>query len=125
VGRHTSEPRPTAHRSATILKIAGAAITVCLVAVALYAVMSKHGSGSAAGKPAPPAALTIEVTGAQCLVFVRRPGGEVLVNQTLSSGQSVHFEGPPFDVVVGDATAVKVYVNGRLRPVSRTAFTVP
>ena len=125
MGRHTSDLRPTAHRSATILKIAGAAITVCLVAVTLYAVMSKHSSGSAAGKQAPPAALMIEVTGAQCLVFVRRPGGEVLVNQTLSSGQTVHFEGPPFDVVVGDATAVKVYVNGRLRPVSRTAFTVP
>jgi hypothetical protein len=125
VGRHTSELRPTAHRSATIVKIAGVAITVCLVAVALYAVMSKHSSGSAAGKQAPPAALTIEVTGAQCLVFVRRPGGEVLVNQTLSSGQSVHFEGPPFDVVVGDAAAVKVYVNGRLRSVDRTAFTVP
>lgn len=107
------------------MKIAGAAITVGLVAVALYAVVSRHGSGSAAGKQLPPAALTIEVTGAQCLVFVRRPGGEVLVNQTLSSGQSVHFEGPPFDVVVGDATAVKVYVNGRPRPVSRTAFTVP
>jgi hypothetical protein len=107
------------------VKIAGAAITVCVIAVTLYALISKHGSGSAAGVQAPPAALTIEVTGAQCLVFVRRPGGEVLVNQTLSSGQTVHFEGPPFDVVVGDATAVKVYVNGRPRPVSRTAFTVP
>jgi hypothetical protein len=42
-----------------------------------------------------------------------------------SSGQSLRFEGPPFDVVVGDAAAVKVYVNGRLRPVDRTAFTVP
>jgi hypothetical protein len=107
------------------LKLAGATVTVCLVAVALYAVFSKHSSGSAAGRQAPPAALTIEVIGAQCLVFVRRPGGEVLVNQTLTSGQSVHFEGRPFDVVVGDATAVKVYVNGRLRPVGRTAFTVP
>jgi hypothetical protein len=28
-------------------------------------------------------------------------------------------------VVVGDVSAVKVYVNGRLRPVDRTAFTVP
>jgi hypothetical protein len=125
VGRHNSGPRPTARRGATILKVAGAVITVCLVAVVLYAVTSKRSSGTAAGKQPAPPALVIEVTGAQCLVFVRRPGGEVLVNRTLSSGQSLRFEGPPFDVVVGDVAAVKVYVNGRLRPVDRTAFTVP
>jgi hypothetical protein len=106
------------------VKILGALIIACVLALGLYAVVSKSGSGSATAGPAPPPTLAIEVTGAQCLVFVRRPGGEVLVNQTLTSGQSVHFDGPPFDVVLGDAAAAKVYVRGRLRPAGPTSFTV-
>lgn len=106
------------------MKTVGAMIIACVLALALYVVVSKSGSGSATAGPAPPPALVIEVTGAQCLVFVRRPGGEVLVNQTLTSGQSVHFDGPPFDVVLGDAAAAKVYVRGRPRPAGPTSFTV-
>jgi hypothetical protein len=48
----------------------------------------------------------------------------VLVNQTLTTGQSVHFDRPPFDVVIGDPSAAKVYVHGRLRPVGPASFTV-
>lgn len=106
------------------MKILGAMVIACLLALALYVILSKGGSGSATAKPAPPPALSIEVTGAQCLVFVRRPGGEVLVNQTLTTGQSVHFDGPPFDVVIGDPAAAKVYVRGRVRPAGPTSFTV-
>jgi hypothetical protein len=106
------------------VKLVGGVIIACLVAVALYVVIAKRGSGSTAGNPAPPPALAIEVTGPQSLVFVRRPGGEVLVNQTLTTGQSVHFDRPPFDVVIGDPSAAKVYVHGRLRPVGPASFTV-
>jgi Domain of unknown function (DUF4115) len=107
------------------VKLGVAAIMVCGVTLALSVVLSRGGSGPAAGKRRPPpSALVIQVTGAQCLVFVRRPGGEVLINQTLTNGQSVHFDVPPFDVVVGDVDAVKVYVHGRPWPVRQTAFTV-
>jgi uncharacterized protein DUF4115 len=110
------------------LKLVGATSMVCLIAFALYAALATRSSGSSPAKPTPPAALTLEVTGDRCLVFVRRPGGDVLVNETLTNGQSVHFNGPPFDVVVGDAGAVKVYVHGRLRPVGppgrQATFTV-
>lgn len=124
VGRHAIGPEPTAHRSAGTVKILGAIVIACVLALGLYLVLSKGGSGSATARPTPPPALSIKVTGAQCLVFVRRPGGEVLVNQTLTAGQSVHFDGPPFDVVLGDATAAAVYVRGRLRPAGPTSFTV-
>jgi hypothetical protein len=107
-----------------ILKVAGAMIMICVIAAVLYAVSAKHGSAPVAARPTPPPDLTITVTGAESLVFVRRPGGEVLVNQTLTSGQSVHFTGPPFDVVLGDAKAVTVYVRGRPRAVGPTAFSV-
>lgn len=106
------------------MKILGAMVVAGLLALALHVVLSKGGSGSPTARPAPPPVLVIEVTGAQCLVFVRRPGGEVLVNQTLTAGQSVHFDGPPFDVVLGDASAAKVYVRGRARPAGPASFTV-
>jgi hypothetical protein len=130
VGRHSTESQRNAHRRAATLKLAGATIVVCLIAVALYAALGSHGGpGSPAAKAAPPAALTIEVTATHCPVFVRRPGGEVLINQTLTDGQSVHFNGPPFDVVVCDAGAVKIYVNGRPRSVGppgrQVTVTIP
>lgn len=96
----------------------------CLLAAVLYVLLSERGSGSAAGRPPPPPALLIRVTGTRCLVFVRRPGGDVLVNTTLTSGQSVRFDGPPFDVVLGDASAATVYVRGVPRPAGPTTFTV-
>jgi len=99
-------------------------LVACLLAVALYVAAAERGSGSATARPTPPPTLAVEVTGAQCLVFVRRPGGEVLVNQTLTKGQSVRFDGPPFDVVLGDARAATVYVRGRPQPAGPTSFTV-
>ena len=107
------------------MKILGAMVIAgLLAALALHVAFAKGGARSTTVRPAPPPVLSIEVTGAQCLVFVRRPGGEVLVNQTLTAGQSVHFDGPPFDVVLGDASAATVYVRGRVRPAGPTSFTV-
>jgi hypothetical protein len=124
VGRHAFGPEAAAHRKAGTVKILGALVLACLLALALYAMLAKGGSGSATARPTPPSVLSIEVTGAQCLVFVRRPGGDILVNQTLTTGQSVHFDGPPFDVVLGDASAATVYVRGQVRPAGPTSFTV-
>jgi hypothetical protein len=93
----------------------------CLITVALYAAFGMPGSGSPAARAtAAPPDLRIDVTGPRCLVFVRHPGGEVLLNQTLTQGRSVHFNGTPLDVVVGDPRAVQVYVHGRHWPVEPT-----
>jgi Domain of unknown function (DUF4115) len=98
-----------------------ASAIVCLTAAALYATLGTRGSGApAAGTSPTPPALRIDVTGARSLVFVRRPGGEVLVNQTLTHGRSVHFNGTPLDVVVSDPKAVRAYVHGRPWPVDPT-----
>lgn len=107
----------------------GAFAAVCLVTVALYAALGTRGSGSPAAQTTPPPpTLRIDVTGARCLVFVRRPGGEVLVNETLTHGRSIHVDGTPLDVVVSDAGAVQVYVRGQrwdVGPTGRQAtFTV-
>lgn len=60
--------------------------------------------------------LTITVTGAQCQVFVGVPGGDILVNRTLVHGQSVRFDDPRLNVVLSDAGAVQVSINGKPRP---------
>src|SRR3954471_23945340 len=59
---------------------------------------------------------TVTVTGAECQVFVRVPGGDILVNRSLARGESVRFEEPQLSVVLGDGSAAQVFVNGKLRP---------
>lgn len=77
---------------------------------------------------APTATLSVTVTGPRCQVFVGVPGGDILVNRTLVRGRSVRFDDPRLNVVLSDAGAVVVYVNGRRRPPGdsgrRVAFTV-
>jgi hypothetical protein len=72
--------------------------------------------------------MTLTVTGASCQVFVRVPGGDILVNRSLTRGQSIRFDEQRLSVVLSDASAARVYVNGRLRPLGkpgeRVAFTV-
>lgn len=60
--------------------------------------------------------MTLTVTGASCQVFVRVPGGDILVDRSLVRGQSIRFDEPRLSVVLSDASAARVYVNGRLRP---------
>ena len=87
----------------------------------------RHGPATASAAPATAATLAITVTGPKCQVFVRVPNGDILVNRVLLQGQSVRFTEPQLGVVLGDTTAVSVYVNGRLRPPGkageRVAFT--
>jgi hypothetical protein len=73
------------------------------------------------------ATLAVTVTGPACQVFVRVPGGDILVNRNLVHGESVRFDDPRLSVVLSDAGAVRVYVNGKPRqvgnPGQRVEFT--
>ncbi|WP_159941629.1 MULTISPECIES: RodZ domain-containing protein [unclassified Nocardiopsis] len=64
--------------------------------------------------------LYIRVIGQSSEVFVRVPGGDVLLDQELSQGQSVNYvnadEG--LEVTIGDPAAVEVYVHGEQRDIS-------
>jgi len=66
--------------------------------------------------PAGAVTLALTVTGPSCQVFVRVPGGDILVNRSLVRGQSVRLDEQRLSIVLGDASAVRVYVNGKLRP---------
>lgn len=60
--------------------------------------------------------LSLIVTGPKCQVFVRVPDGDILINRDLLRGQSIRLDEQRLSVVIGDASAARVYVNGRLRP---------
>lgn len=104
------------------------AVLICAAAFAAYQIWDqagvrqpvRHGHATAAATPGttPAAAVTlaVTVTGAECQVFVRVPGGDILVNRSLVRGESVRFEEPQLSVVLGDGSAAQVYVNGKLRP---------
>jgi hypothetical protein len=66
--------------------------------------------------PAGAITLALTVTGKSCAVFVGVPGGDILVDRSLVRGQSVRLDEQRLSVVLGDGSAVRVYVNGRLRP---------
>ncbi len=52
----------------------------------------------------------------RCPVFVRVPGGDILIDQDLTAGQEVSYFEPRLDVVLNDAGAVHVLENGKERP---------
>lgn len=68
--------------------------------------------------PAPAQAATVAftVTGPKCQIFVSVPGGDILVNRVFTRGESARFDDPRLNVVLSDASAVRVYVNGHPRP---------
>jgi hypothetical protein len=86
-----------------------------------------HGRPSATPAPVP-MTLTLTVTGPKCQVFVRVPGGDILVNRSLTRGESLRFDEPRLSVVVDDGSAARIAVNGELRPPGkpgqRLTFTV-
>lgn len=55
----------------------------------------------------------------KCPVFVRVPGGDVLVDRDLTAGEQAAYFEPELDVVLGDGSAVQVYENGELRPAGK------
>ena len=64
--------------------------------------------------------LHIQVVGESTDVFVRVPGGDVLLDQELSQGSSVSYPDNTngLEVTVADPAAVEVYVNGEQRDIS-------
>lgn len=63
--------------------------------------------------------LQLNVTGAKSRVFVRIPGGDVLLDDTLTHGRHAEFDQAALDVVIYDGGAVKVVVNGKARPMGK------
>lgn len=86
------------------------------------------GSGPTSKRPAarptsgPQAAPTLQlnVTGDRSRVFVRIPGGDVLLDDTLTHGRHAEFDQAALDVVISDGGAVQVTVDGRQRPLGKS-----
>lgn len=78
--------------------------------------VSANASGTAAESEDPEnmGALYIRVVGESSDVFVRVPGGDVLMDQNMSRGQSVNYAeaGEGLEVTLGDPGAVEVFVHG-------------
>jgi hypothetical protein len=100
---------------------------LCFAGYSIWAQVREPQSPRRTTAAAPTATLALTVTGPRCQVFVGVPGGDILVNRTLVRGQTVRFDDARLNVVLSDAGAVQVYVNGARRPPGepgrRTAFT--
>jgi hypothetical protein len=126
MARHRTDPRGGAR-----IAIAAAAVLMmlALLGVGVYTLSSaldtRPTPGTTGAAPAdasspsqsPPPVLAIRVTGQQCQVFVSAPGNsDVLINRVLQHGESFVADQPRLDVVVSDAGAVDIRVNGVRRP---------
>jgi hypothetical protein len=138
VGRHVSAERRASPRSGLAVALAGIAALICVSGFAGQRLWRRFGASTpaaltASGRaPSPrspwgpdpaqrpasaaPATVAVTVTGPRCPIFVRVPGGDILVNRVLLRGRSVSFYDQRLSVVLGDASAALVHVNGRLRP---------
>ena len=65
-------------------------------------------------------ALYIQVVGESSDVFVRVPGGDVLLDYELKQGQSVNYNDAEegLEVIIEDPTAVEVFVHGEEQDIS-------
>lgn len=127
MGRHVSYERRRSLRGRFSLALLAIAALIGLAAFAGSRIWDRAGGGSPArrhhvaapttsGTPAAAVTLTLTVTGPRCQVFVQVPGGDILVDRSLQRGQSVRLDEQRLSVVLGDAAAARVYVNGHLRP---------
>jgi len=84
--------------------------------------VSANASGAAAEgeEPENMGVLHIRVVGESSDVFVRVPGGDVLLDQEVTHGQSVNYASAEggLEVTIGDPAAVEVFVNGSQRDVA-------
>ncbi|MEV5411962.1 hypothetical protein AB0K60_24375 [Thermopolyspora sp. NPDC052614] len=72
----------------------------------------------ASGAPVPPGSIPtvyLECLAEICPVFLRIPGGDVLIDRDLTRGEKATYFEPRIDVVLGDAATVRVFVNGEER----------
>ncbi|MCG5217595.1 DUF4115 domain-containing protein [Streptosporangium sp. KLBMP 9127] len=132
MGRHRSDPMGIAR-----LALAGLVILalVALIAVGVRALFNSLDSAatpaatpSAVVPPASapqqsvrPSTLLVECRQEQCpKVFVRIPGGDVLLDREMAMGERATFDDEKLDVVLTDGSAVHIEVNGESRPPGST-----
>lgn len=75
-------------------------------------------SPRASAAPVTPGAVPtvyVECLAEICPVFLRVPGGDVLVDRDLTRGEKATYFEPRVDVVLGDGATVRVLVNGEER----------
>ncbi|WP_245930042.1 DUF4115 domain-containing protein [Allonocardiopsis opalescens] len=126
MGRHRPDPGGGGRFAFVI--VAGVVLLALLAigATAMLGLFSADGGASAeavggseselsgAAASAQGHSLYIRVTGESTSLFVRVPGGDVLSDTTVHSGELLVFDQDELDVTIGDPAAVEVYVNGRL-----------
>jgi hypothetical protein len=145
VGRHVSAERGITARAGLAIALTGISALICVSAFAGYELWrrARYSGSTPVTAPTYPESRTstsgipersepvpyrrapetptliVTVTGQNCPLFVRIPGGDILLNRVLVHGQSVRFDDELLSVVLGDASAAEVHVNGRLRPPGR------
>ncbi len=131
VGRHVSPAHRRSLRGAVAAALAGVIVLVGAAGFAGYGIWTRahdpvhsvrHVSAPATTPtptPTHPPTVAFTVTGPSCQIFVSVPGGDILVNRVFTRGESAQFDDPRLNVVLSDASAVRVYVNGHLRPPGR------
>ncbi|MEU6407744.1 hypothetical protein [Microbispora sp. NPDC046933] len=139
MGRHRSDPLGIAR-----LALVGLAVVLLLavIVVGARALLSTFGSEEPAvgasstpsarpsAAPSTPRVPTVRVLcqADRCPVFVRVPGGDVLIDRELARGEQASYFQPELDVVLDDASTVEVFENGTARspgpPGERQAFSV-
>ncbi|GAB3882136.1 hypothetical protein [Microbispora bryophytorum] len=151
MGRHRSDPLGIARLALVGL---AAVLLLAVIVVGAGALLSTFGSeepgsgvastpspqpsaGSSTGpstgpsaEPSTPRAPTVRVVcrAERCPVFVRVPGGDVLIDRDLTRGEEASYFQPELDVVLDDASTVQVFENGTVRSPGpageRQAFSV-
>ncbi|MEU8274823.1 hypothetical protein ACFYOK_28960 [Microbispora bryophytorum] len=151
MGRHRSDPLGIARLALVGL---AAVLLLAVIVVGAGALLSTFGSeepgsglastpsgqpstgpstGPSAGSstgPSTPRAPTVRVVcrAERCPVFVRVPGGDVLIDRDLTRGEEASYFQPELDVVLDDASTVQVFENGTVRSPGpageRQAFSV-
>ncbi|MCT9932308.1 hypothetical protein N5079_19075 [Planotetraspora sp. A-T 1434] len=142
MGRHRSDPLGIARLALVGLAVLLLLALVVVGAKALFTSLGTDGAptpGASASAPAAPGATgntgntgnqgnTAQPSGARvptvqficqadiCPVFVRVPGGDVLMDRDLSRGEQASYFEPELDVVLDDAGTVEVLENGKPRP---------
>ncbi|MGR6913195.1 hypothetical protein ACU635_02945 [[Actinomadura] parvosata] len=145
MGRHSSEPMGIARLALAVLAV-GAVVTLLVIGGrALLDLLdapppdrepaAAPATGpSTAASTAPAASAQVPTVRIECvaetcpLVTVRVPGGDVLQHREMSRGEEVRYFEPELDVVLSDASTVRVEENGTPRAQGRAgareAFTV-
>ncbi|GLX00338.1 hypothetical protein Misp02_44240 [Microtetraspora sp. NBRC 16547] len=109
-------------------------LALAVVAVGAKSLMTVLGSDDAGAAVATPrasggasssastrtATVQIVCSADRCPVFVRIPGGDVLMDRDMTRGEQASYFEPELDVVLGDASTVTVLENGTQRPPGET-----